>query len=110
MRSGKTEYAMGAAVMTGVAGRQVRRALGVVETKLESRSALTGTGRERKAAKRNQQALRGNGIGDDDADNRSPQTPGPHRASEHAAAHREAHLITKPAVPKASVRRFTSAA
>jgi hypothetical protein len=47
MRSGKTEDAMRAAGMSGIAGRQFRGGLAVVETKLESRRALVGLRRQR---------------------------------------------------------------
>jgi hypothetical protein len=79
MRFGKTEYAMRAPGMTGIAGREVGCALAAVETKLDGRRAFAGLRRERKSAERNQQALRGDGIRDDDADQRSPPTLGPQR-------------------------------
>jgi len=49
-----------------------------VKTELETRRALIGMRGQRKPAERNQQALRGNGIGDDGADQRAPQSPAPH--------------------------------
>jgi hypothetical protein len=42
MRSGKAEDAMGATRMIGIAGRQFRCTLTVVQAKLESRRARVG--------------------------------------------------------------------
>ena len=84
---------MAAAGVIGRTGRYVRRALGVVKTELEARRALTGMGRERKPAKRDQQALRGDGIGDDDADQRSPDAPRLYAAPEHAAAPKQGLIM-----------------
>jgi hypothetical protein len=48
-----------------------------VETKLESRRTGIGTRGQRKSAERDQQALGGDGIGENDADQRSPEALGP---------------------------------
>ncbi len=77
MRSGETKYAMTAAGITWSVGRNVRGTLAVVETKLESWRAGIGTRRHCKSAERYQQALGGDGIGDNDADQRSPEALGP---------------------------------
>jgi len=85
MRSGKTEDAMGVAGMIGIAGRQLRRVLGIVQTQLESRRVIANICRKREAAKCDQQALRGDRIGDDDADQRSQEPFGLDARSEYAA-------------------------
>jgi hypothetical protein len=46
MRSSKTEDTMGATPVIGIAGGQLRSALEVVDTKLKSRSVVSGTRRE----------------------------------------------------------------
>ena len=71
--------------MTGIASREVGCALAAVETKLDGRRAFAGLRRERKSAERNQQALRGDGIRDDDADQRSQEPLGLDVQSEYAA-------------------------
>jgi hypothetical protein len=82
MRSGKTEYAMCARGVVGIAGRVVRYIpgvlLGVVKTKFDSRRADTGRNGEGETADRNQQALRGHRIGDKHADQRPQQPPRPY--------------------------------
>jgi hypothetical protein len=84
MRSGKAEDAMGVAGMIGIAGRQLRRLLGIVQTKLESRRVIADICRKGEAAKCDQQALRGDRIGDDDADQRSQEPLGLDAQSEYA--------------------------
>jgi hypothetical protein len=85
MRSGKAEDAMGVAGMIGIAGRQLRRVLGIVQTKLESRRVIADICRKGEAAKCDQQALRGDRIGDDDADQRSQEPLEVDARSEYAA-------------------------
>jgi hypothetical protein len=85
MRSGKAEYAMGAAGMVVIAGRQFRRVLGIVQTELESRRLFADISRKGEAAKCDQQALRGDRIGDNDADQRSQKPLGLDGQSEYAA-------------------------
>ena len=85
MRSGKAEDAMGAVGMVGIAGRQFRRVLGIVQTKLESRRVIADICRKGEVAKCDQQALRGDRIGDDDADQRSQEPLGLDAQSEYAA-------------------------
>jgi hypothetical protein len=99
MRSGKTEDAMCAAGMIGIAGRQVRCGLAVMKTKLESRHVLVGLRRQREAAKHDQQALRGDGVGNDQADQGPPEPLGLHGKFEHAAAHNH-NLILRTVKPK----------
>lgn len=52
--------------------------MGVVETQLESRRVFVGFRGERKPAEWDQQALGGDGIGDDNADQRPPEAPAPY--------------------------------
>ncbi|MDR3420167.1 MAG: hypothetical protein P4L80_02815 [Xanthobacteraceae bacterium] len=73
MRSGKAEYAVAATEMPGDTGRRGGRALGIVEAKLETRRGGIGAGGEGKSADDDQQALRGDGIGDGNADQRPPE-------------------------------------
>lgn len=89
MRSGETEDAMRAAVTIGIAGWQFRSVLTVVMTNGECRSGLCIRGGG-KSAERDQKALRGDGIGNDDADQRSPKCLSPHAGFQHAAAHHPA--------------------
>jgi hypothetical protein len=75
MRSDKTEYAMGAGGMPGGGiVRPIGRALAVMQTEFESQLAAARLRRQVKSAEYDQQALRGDGIGDQDADQRSQQT------------------------------------
>ena len=85
MRSGKAEDAMRAAGMVGIAGRQFRRVLGIVQTKLESRRVIANICTKVEAANRDQQALRGDRICDDDAGQRSQEPLGLDAQSEYAA-------------------------
>lgn len=85
MRSGKAEDAMSAGGMVGIAGRQLWHVLGIVQTKVESRRVITDICRKGEAAKRDQQALRGDRIGDGDADQRSQEPPGLDAEFEYAA-------------------------
>ena len=82
MRAGKAENAVATAGMALSIGRR-RRALRIVDAKLEGRRAISVSDRL-EAADRDQQALRGNGISDDDTDQRSPKSPGIGARSEHA--------------------------
>ena len=50
-------------------------ASGIVMAQFEGRRGSIGLRQRRKSADRDQQALRGNRISDDDADQRSPETP-----------------------------------
>ena len=85
MRSCKAEDAMGAAGMVGIAGRQLRRVRGIVQTKLEGRRVIANICRKGEPTKRDKQALRGDRIGDDDADQRSQEPLGLDAQSEYAA-------------------------
>lgn len=58
MRSGKTEDAIGATRMIGIAGGHPRCILAVVDTKLEARSVIGGMRCEWEAGKDNQKSLR----------------------------------------------------
>jgi len=82
MRSGKAEDAVRGAGMVGMAGRQSWRVPGIVQTKLESRRVIC-TNVE--ATDCDQQALRGDGICDDDAGQRSQEPLGLGAQSEYAA-------------------------
>ena len=95
MRSCKAEDAMGAVGMVGIAGRQFRRVLGIVQTKLESRRVIVNICRNGGPAKCDQQALRCNRIGDDDADQRSQEPLGLDAQSEYTA---HANATIRPAV------------
>jgi hypothetical protein len=86
MRSGKTEDAMAAAGLGGAVDGLGGRVLCVVETKLETGRARVGLRGQTKSAECDQQALRGDSIGDDNADHRSPKSPRPYIQPEHAAA------------------------
>jgi hypothetical protein len=86
MRSCEAEDAIGAVGMVGIAGRQFHRVLGIVQTKLESRRVIANICRNGGPAKcDDQQALRSNRIGDDDADQRSQEPLGLDAQSEYAA-------------------------
>jgi hypothetical protein len=85
MRSGQAEDAMRAAGMVGIAGRQFRRVLGVVQTKLESRRVIANICTKVQAANCDQQALRGDRICDHDAGQRSQEPLGLGAQSEYAA-------------------------
>ena len=85
MRSCEAEDAMGAVGIVGIAGRQFPRVLGIVQTKLESRRVIANICRNGEPAKCDQQALRSNRIGDDDADQRSQEPLGLDAQSEYAA-------------------------
>ncbi len=76
---------MGAAGMVGIAGRQLRRVLSVMQTKLESRRVIANICRRGETANRDQQALHSDRIGDDDADPRSQKPLGLDAQSEYAA-------------------------
>ena len=95
MRSGKAEDAMGVAGMIGIAGRQLRRVLGIVQTELESRRVIADICRNGGPAKCDQQALRSNRVGDDDADQRSQEPLGLDAQFEYAA---HANATNGPAV------------
>jgi hypothetical protein len=77
MRSGETEYAMGAPSAIRTASWQDRRILAVVQTKLERRRAVIGLCGEGKSANGDQQALRRDGISGNQADDRSPEAFAP---------------------------------
>jgi len=107
MRSDKAKYAMGAAGVVSVARRQFRRALAVMKTQLESKCAVSRVCRERKSAERDQQALRGDGIRDDNADQRAQKAPGYVVPPEHTASHKS-HSNTRPAGQKATFIQLSS--
>ena len=81
---------MGAARVVGIAGRQLRRVPGIVQTKLERR-VIADICRKGEAAKCDQQTLRGDRIGNYDADQRSQEPFGLYAQSEYAA-HANAHI------------------
>ena len=85
MRSGKAEDAMRTAGMVGIARRQFRRVLGIVQTKLERRRVIANICTRGEAANCDQQALRGDRICDDDAGQRSQKPLGLGAQSEYAA-------------------------
>lgn len=85
VRSGKAEDAMIAAGMIGCLGRQGGRVLRVVQAQLESGCCAVRLRDKLETADRDQQTLRGNGISNDDADERSPEPPLIHAEPEHAA-------------------------
>jgi hypothetical protein len=62
--------------MVGIASRQLRRVLSIMQTKLESRRVIANICGRGEAANRDQQALRSDRIGDDDADQRSQKPLG----------------------------------
>jgi hypothetical protein len=56
-----------------------------VQTKLDGRRAFSGVSGEGESTKRDEQALRGDRIGDDDTEKRSPEALWPHAESEGVA-------------------------
>ena len=102
MRSGKTEDAMSTSGVVSIAGRQLRSALAVVETQLESNCVISRACRKRKSAERNQKALCGDGIRDSDADQRAQQAPGCCVPPEHTAS----HTVTLSPVPSGTKAAF----
>jgi len=70
MRAGEAEQTMRAPGVRGIAVRQFSCALVLVVTENDCGRCLIGVRWEGKSAERNQEALRGHGIGDDDADER----------------------------------------
>jgi hypothetical protein len=75
---------MTACGMIGVVGRQLRRALAIVQAKLESWRAVIGVSGWGETAERDQEALRGNRIGNDDAYELSAEAIGPAEFDHHA--------------------------
>ncbi len=74
MRSGKTEDAMRTArLVRCAAARRIGRGLAVVEAEFKARRAGIGGCSEGKAAEREEKTLRSDGIGDHDAEQRTPQ-------------------------------------
>ena len=70
MGAGEAEQTMRAPGMRGIAVRQSGRALVFVVTENECGRCLISLRWQRKSAKRDQEALRGHGVGDNDADER----------------------------------------
>jgi hypothetical protein len=95
MRSGKAKYAMSAAGTAGAADRQVRCPLAAVQTEFKSRLALARLRREVKSAECDQQALRGDGVSGDDADQRPPKSLRLYAKSEHATAHQSVLIMRR---------------
>ena len=85
MRSGKAEDAVRGAGMVGIAGRQSRRVLGIVQTKLESWHVIANICTNVEATNCDQQALRGDRICDDDEGQRSQEPLGLNAQSEYTA-------------------------
>ena len=81
----------GCSRLVSIAGRQLRRVLGIVETQLESWRVIADICRKGEAAKCDQQTLRGDRIGNYDADQRSQEPFGLDAQSEYAA-HANAHI------------------
>jgi hypothetical protein len=75
MRAGKTEDAVVASALVGNTGRRRRRAFGVVQAKFKTGRGISGAGGQREPAKRDEEGLGCDGIGDNDADQRPPQVP-----------------------------------
>jgi hypothetical protein len=73
MRAGEAENAVRAAGMIRDAGGNLCGALTVMQAKLKGWRAVASVGRQREPAKRDQQALGGHGIRNDDAEERPPQ-------------------------------------
>jgi hypothetical protein len=78
MRSGEAEYAMLGAGLVGIACRQLlgvfANLLAIVEANLERGRAVMSLRWNRQSAERDQQALCGDRVGCDDADQRAPST------------------------------------
>jgi hypothetical protein len=74
MRSGETKDAMGARRATRSLRRLFCGAAGIVEAEFEPGPAVIGLSGEGEAPERNQQTLRGDGVGEDDADQRAQNT------------------------------------
>jgi hypothetical protein len=83
MRSGKAEDAMGATSMIDIAGRQLRSALAVVDTQLETWRVVSGTRWQWEARKDNKQALRSDCIRYDNANQRPQKRLGPTTSPDH---------------------------
>ena len=75
--SGETENAMRAAGLTGAAGRLVRQRLGCRGDKAQKPARRHGLAPAARIRRAQQQGLRGNGIGDNHADQRPPKRLGP---------------------------------
>ena len=92
VRAGETENAMGAAgvALSGVFGRKVGRGLrggsSVVQAQLERRPILIGVRKGGETADRDQQPLRGDGIGDEETDERPPHPLAPGAEIDHVVA------------------------
>jgi hypothetical protein len=87
MRAGETEDAVIAAGISGRVRGLRRRALGIMRAQDERRRAGIGVRKGGKSAERDEQALRGNGIGDDNGDQRPPRSSRSYAKSKHHAAH-----------------------
>src|ERR1700691_4843889 len=84
MRSGKTENAMGAPRMARRVARRIGRSLPIVEAKFKARRAdIRGCG-QRKPAKSDEETLRCNGVGDDQAQQGPSKPLGYCAKSQHA--------------------------
>jgi hypothetical protein len=68
MRAGEAEYAMAASGMTRIRRRQRRRASRVVEAEFDAGHAVVGGSGQGEPAERNEQALRGHRVSENDAD------------------------------------------
>lgn len=104
MRSGKAEYAMSAAGVVGIAGRQFRVAPAVMEAQLESGGAVRRVRRKRKSAERDQQALRGDSICDKNTDKWAQQAPGNFAPNEHPASHENDPNIRRAGLKATSIQ------
>jgi hypothetical protein len=87
MRAGETQ---GAVIAAGISGRVrglYRRAVGMMRAQNERRGAGIGTREGGESAERDEQALRGNGVGGGNGDQRPPQSSLSYAKSKHHAAH-----------------------
>lgn len=73
--SSKTENAVSTRGVGRRTGGEGRCRAPVVQAQFECRQSIIGRGGQCKAAKRDEQALNGNGIGNNDPDQRSPKSP-----------------------------------
>jgi hypothetical protein len=86
MRPSEAEDAVIAAGIRPVHGRY-RRALRIMRAQDERRGAGIGMREGGESAERDEQALRGNGVGGDNGDQRSPKSSRSYAQSKHHAAH-----------------------
>ena len=71
--------------MAGRTVRRIGRGLAIVETQFKARRTNIGGSGERKSAKRDEEALCRDGIGDDQTQKRSSEPPGQRAEFDHFA-------------------------